>query len=70
MTRAEQPQRRAYIGTREALEMVRASRPKPVTLATLLNWCRKYKLGRQLMRRGPWDIDRDKLKKFLEGMPE
>ena len=37
----------------------------PVTLMTLIGWCKKYKIGKQVG--GRWFIDKNKLDTLLQG---
>jgi len=53
-----------YITTTEALKFILENAPTPVTLVTLIAWCKKYKLGGKIG--GRWWINKDKLIDFLD----
>ena len=50
--------------TKEALKLVADIAPAPVSLVTLITWCRKYRIGTKIG--GRWWVDHDKLMKFLK----
>ena len=50
--------------TKEALELVANIAPAPVSLVTMITWCRKYRIGTKIG--GRWWVDHDKLMKFLK----
>ena len=50
--------------TKEALELVADIAPTPVSLVTMITWCRKYRIGTKVG--GRWWVDHDKLMKFLK----
>lgn len=60
-----------YIGTLEAVELL-AEKGLTVTNVTLINWCHKFKIGKQLSGKGGrWFIDKAKLEQLIEdGIPD
>lgn len=53
-----------YISSAAALKYLEEHGHK-VCIATLLHWAKKYKLGYQLVPRGPWRIEQKKLIDFV-----
>ena len=53
-----------WVSTRTALQVVADIAPVPVSLVTMISWCRKYRIGTKVG--GRWWVDRDKLMKFLK----
>jgi hypothetical protein len=51
------------LGTPDALLLVAERGPEPVTLPTLIDWCRKYNLGVKIG--GRWYVYEDRLTQFL-----
>lgn len=52
------------IGTTQARAIVAEQGFGPVSLPTIINWCRKYKLGTKVG--GRWFVDEIKLNNFLQ----
>jgi hypothetical protein len=52
-----------HISTREAMEIVADKGFRSVSLVTMIQWCKKYKIGRKMG--GRWFIDRDLLISFI-----
>src|SRR5574341_1431240 len=52
------------ISTEEAMQILKDSELGTITKATLVNWIRKYRLGRKVG--GRWRIDEDKFLKHLD----
>jgi hypothetical protein len=57
----EQPK---MIGTPEARVLIEEAGFGPITLPTVISWCKEYKLGVKIG--GRWYFQEDKLKKFLD----
>lgn len=51
------------IGTPEARALIEEHGPTPVSLPTVIEWCKQYHLGRKIG--GRWYLDKDKLLEFL-----
>lgn len=51
------------IGTPEARALIEELGPAPVTLPTVIEWCKQYKLGVKIG--GRWYLYEDKLLEFL-----
>jgi len=56
-----------FISSQVARQITEQRLARGVTLATLLKWVARYKLGRQYGEGGRWYIDEEKLMQFLAG---
>lgn len=56
---------------RHFLTTTEAARVAQVSSVTIVSWCKKHRLGRQVGGKfGRWRVDPDKLVKFLKGKPK
>ena len=53
-----------FINTTDALRIIEEEAPAPVTLVTLIAWCKKYGLGFKLG--GRWWVNELKLRAFIK----
>jgi len=62
--------RKGFVGemitTAQAIAVVFERRGHTITRATMINWCKKYKVGKQIEKGQPWFIDKVKLEKLLD----
>jgi hypothetical protein len=57
-----------YVDTNEALDIIKNEGTSPVSLPTLINWIRNYKIGKKVG--GRWRVNKQKLIEMLrEGNP-
>lgn len=55
-----------YLTTTTAITLA-ANLGVSVTRPTVVSWCKKYKLGFRLGKKGRWQIDKSKFTNFIKG---
>ncbi|TIL29362.1 hypothetical protein [Mesorhizobium sp.] len=69
-TQAANPQKVQKLFSRETISVSIAAKRARKTPETVINWCKKYGIGKQLSHRSPWRVDPLGLAIVINGDPD